>query len=147
MGWVSRRSVTGFLLPRLYLESFGVDVDSMFGTQRFLGSHEAALEALASDSVDVIATDSRRVGSILGRTRGRVLASMGPLPSDLLVAGYAVPPGIRDALIRGMIGLSVAGITFARARAGHLDVFERIGRGASTESREAPGASSATLLA
>jgi hypothetical protein len=134
IGWVSRRSVTGFLLPRLYLESFGVDVDALFARQRFCGSHEAAADALASGSVDAVATDSRRLGALLEQTRARVLASIGPLPSDLLVAGCAVPLAVREGLTRGMHGLWVAGTTFARARNGHLDVFELLGRGASRES-------------
>ena len=134
MGWVSRRSVTGFLLPRLYLESFGVDVDALFATQRFCGSHEGAADALANGTVDAIATDSRRLGAILERTRARVLASIGPLPSDLLVAGCEVPLSVREGLTRGMHGLWVAGTTFARARDGHLDVFDLLGRGARRES-------------
>jgi hypothetical protein len=135
MGWVSRRSVTGFLLPKLYLESFGVDVDALFATQRFCGGHQAAADALATGSVDAIATDSRRLGAILERTRARVLASIGPLPSDLLVAGCALPLPIREALTRGLHGLRVAGTTFARARAGHLDVFELLGRRGSASYR------------
>jgi hypothetical protein len=128
MGWVSRRSVTGFLLARLYLESFGVDVDSLFATQHFCGSHEAAAEALANGRVDAIATDSRRLGMVFERTRARVLASIGPLPSDLLVAGPAVPLAARERLVRGMHCLHVAGTTFTRAQRGHLDVFELLGR-------------------
>jgi ABC-type phosphate/phosphonate transport system substrate-binding protein len=142
MGWVSRRSVTGFLLPRLYVESFGVDVDALFLTQRFCGSHESAAEALASGRVDAIATDSRRLGAILERTRARVLASIGPLPTDLLVAGCAVPLAVREGLSRGMHGLWVAETTFARARAGHLDLFELLGRGAP---RESPDTNSESL--
>jgi hypothetical protein len=142
MGWVSRRSVTGFLLPRLYLESFGVDVDALFATQVFCASHERAGDALTNGSVDAIATDSRRLGAILERTRARVLASIGPLPSDLLVAGCAVPLAVREGLTRGMHGLWVAGIAFARAREGHLDVFDLLGR---DRRRESPDGDLASL--
>jgi len=144
MGWVSRRSVTGFLLPRLYLESFGVDADALFATQRFCGSHESAAEALVNGSVDAVATDSRRLGAILQQMRARVLASIGPLPSDLLVAGCGVPLAVQEGLTLGMHGLWVAGTTFVRAREGHLDVFELLGRGTSRQSPDASGASLAS---
>jgi hypothetical protein len=129
MGWVSRRSVTGFLLPRLYLESFGVDVDTLFVTQRFCGGHEAAAEALANGGVDAIATHSGRLGAILERTLARVLVTLGPLPTDVLIAGAAVPLTVREGLVRGMHGLRVAGTAFACAREGHLDVFALLGAG------------------
>jgi hypothetical protein len=146
MGWVSRRSVTGFLLPRLYVESFGVDVDALFAAQRFCGSHEAVGEALAKGEVDAIATDTRRLPVILERTGGRVLVSIGPLPTDLLVAGAGLPVAACEGLIRGMHHLSVAGTAFTRAREGHLDVFELLGRGGGARLPAVPALSSPSLV-
>jgi hypothetical protein len=124
MGWVSRSSATGFVVPRLYLESFRFDLDALFAGQRFCGSHEAAADALVGRQVDAIATDSRRLGAVLERARVRVLASVGPLPSDVLVAGAQVPLGIRERIARGMRGLSVGPIAFDPVSDGHLDLFE-----------------------
>jgi ABC-type phosphate/phosphonate transport system substrate-binding protein len=130
-GWVSRLSATGYHLPRLYLESFGVDTEALFRMQRFCGTHEAAIDALALGQVDVIATDSRRLEAVLARTPARVLASVGPVPSDLLVAGSAVPSTLREQLARGLESLGAGDASFERVRHGHLDLFEMLGRHAS----------------
>jgi len=123
VGWVSRFSATGYDLPRLYLESFGVDPDRLFATQRFFRSHLAVAEALARGEVDVIATHSRALGYVFDRTSARILASIGPVPSDVVVAGVDVPGDVRRRLVHGMAAMRVGAFELGRIREGHLDLF------------------------
>ena len=89
IAWVSKLSATGYLVPRLYLETFGVDVAALVGSQTYCGSHDAAALAFARGRVDVVATHSGRVRPILERCPARLLASIGPIPSDLPRRGPA----------------------------------------------------------
>jgi hypothetical protein len=131
VGWVSPFSTTGYDLPRLYLESFGVDADSLFGARRFCGSHTAAAEALARGEVDVIATHSRALRRLLELGPARRLASVGPVPADVLVAGSGVQPGVRARLLRGLHSLSIGPYALGHVRDGHLDLYDSLRRCAS----------------
>ena len=126
VGWVSKLSATGYRVPGMYLESFGVDLSVMFAQQRFHGSHDAAAYALASGAVDVIATHSGRAKQVLSQSPSRVVASIGPIPADLVVAGMGVPLGVRERLSRGLPGRQVGRGRFSATRAGHLDLFEML---------------------
>jgi ABC-type phosphate/phosphonate transport system substrate-binding protein len=126
VGWVSKLSSTGYQVPRMYLESFGLDLSIMFGEQRFLGSHEAAASALASGAVDVIATHSGRARQVMSQTASRTVASIGPIPADLVVAGMSVPLPVREALSRGLSARVVGRLRFSAVRPGHLDLYEML---------------------
>jgi hypothetical protein len=123
MGWVSRISTTGYDLPRLYLESFGVDPDALFGSQRFCGSHAAAAAAMASGEVDIIATHSQALRRVFERAPVRALVSIGPVPSDVVAAGVGVPAAVRDRLAHGLTSTRLDFIEIGSAREGHLDLF------------------------
>jgi ABC-type phosphate/phosphonate transport system substrate-binding protein len=128
VGWVSRFSTTGHDLPRLYLESFGVDVDALFRSQRFCGSHAAATAALACGEVDVIATHSGALPRVFEATLARLVVSIGPVPSDVLVAGVGVPAGAREHLVQGLRAAPLGNFEFGRASSGHLDLLESLRR-------------------
>ena len=53
--WVDRTSVAGHLLPLAWLRERGLDPSRLFGQQLFLGSYQAALEALLGGEADVAA--------------------------------------------------------------------------------------------
>lgn len=53
--WVDRTSVAGHLLPLAWLRERGLDPLRLFGQQLFLGSYQAALEALLGGEADVAA--------------------------------------------------------------------------------------------
>ncbi|HEY3817683.1 MAG TPA: PhnD/SsuA/transferrin family substrate-binding protein [Polyangiaceae bacterium] len=128
IGWVSRFSITGYDLPRLYLESFGIAPDTLFGAQRFCGSHAASADALVRGDVDVVATHSRAMRSIFDRTAARVLATIGPVPSDVMVAGTCVPAAVREHLVRQLRATRVGAVELGHAREGHLDLFGMLRR-------------------
>jgi ABC-type phosphate/phosphonate transport system substrate-binding protein len=130
VGWVSRFSATGYELPRLYLESFGVEVDELFAAQRFLGSHTAASAALARGDVDVIATHSRALRHVFDLMPARILVSIGPVPSDVVVAGAGIPDDVRRRLVRGLRAMRVQSLELGPVRDGHLDLFGMLRRNA-----------------
>jgi len=119
----------------------------MFVQQRFHGSHDAAAYALASGAVDVIATHSGRARQILSQSPSRVVASIGPIPADLVVAGMGVPQGVRERLSRGLPGRQVGRGRFSATRAGHLDLFEMLrGHEGEMAPRRAPEESAVITL-
>ena len=126
IAWVSKLSATGYLVPRLYLETFGVDVAALVGSQTYCGSHDAAALAFARGRVDVVATHSGRVRPILERCPARLLASIGPIPSDLVVAGPRVPAGVREALAHGLRSLDAGCFRLGAVRPAHLDLVDRL---------------------
>jgi ABC-type phosphate/phosphonate transport system substrate-binding protein len=136
VGWVSRLSETGYEVPRLYLESFGVEPSELFANQRFYGTHDAVAAALVGGEVDVIATHSGRLRHLFTRTPMRVAISVGPLPSDLVVAGLDVPDAAREQVADALVsctaprtGAFTSGAhVFAPAREGHLGLFDLLGR-------------------
>src|SRR5205085_12236058 len=58
-GWVDPWSAAGFVLPRVKLALLGVDPRTVFRTEKFHGSHRAALQALAEGACDVVGTYAR----------------------------------------------------------------------------------------
>lgn len=125
IGWVSRHSVTGHHVPRLYLESFGIDVDVLFASQSYLGSHAAAVEALLQGEVDVVATHSGRVLSVLREGVSRLLVSIGPIPHDVVLAGTGVGALERELLARGLLAVGATHrFRFLPAPRAHFDLFE-----------------------
>lgn len=130
IGWVSHQSTTGYDLPRLYLESLGLEVDSLFGVQRFCATHAAAVEALARGDVDVVATHSGVLARHAELGAGP-LASIGPVPADVLVGGGGVGSSTRARLLRGLHSLSVGPYSLGHVQDGHLALFEELHRRAS----------------
>jgi hypothetical protein len=141
VGWVSKLSLTGYWLPRLYLDSLGMDVATLFTEEYFCGSQETAVDALDSGDVDAIAVSSRWLPAAWARTGAQILASVGPIPSDVLVAGTALPETVRERLARTLQGLSLGPLSFAPVDDGHLDLFEQLQHSVSSPAaQEHPGA-------
>ncbi len=114
--WVDRQSVSGYLLIRAHLRSLGIDPESTFASDRFLGSHEAVVRAVIEGSADVGATfihlderPGRRAPRILragwGEAGVRVIAHAGPIPSDVVAASARLGVGearlVQEALLQG----------------------------------------------
>jgi phosphonate transport system substrate-binding protein len=115
-GWVDRDSAAGYIVPRLHLGEKGIDPDGFFAQDLFLGSHVAVIEAVLSGRVDVGATFAKvesHSGRILhaawttpeGRSRSpvEVLATIGPIPSDVIVVSNRLPNDLRARIFRWFI--------------------------------------------
>jgi ABC-type phosphate/phosphonate transport system substrate-binding protein len=100
-GWVSRMSAAGYLVPRSYLSSIGVDMTHR--EERFFHTHARAMSALEASVVDAIATYAVRTE---GEVRvphafpgARILATMGPIPGDVIVLARSIVPARARAMI------------------------------------------------
>ncbi len=115
--WVDKHSASGFVLPRIQLAAMGVDPRTAFSGQRFYGSHQAVVKAVASGKADFGATYVQlgKQGAIadgpwthvpgLGSSI-RVLAIFGEIPSDVIAARGDLPAAGRDRLTRAFLQLA-----------------------------------------
>jgi ABC-type phosphate/phosphonate transport system substrate-binding protein len=92
--WVGPWSAAGFLIPRRMLRGAGLEPETRFRTQTFVGSYQHVLRALVDDEADVGAAWCRlgasgelTHGAFLDDPRVRVLAvSHDPIPGDAICA-------------------------------------------------------------
>ncbi len=92
VGWVSRLSAAGYVVPRDYLQSLGHDVEHIDET--FFHTHGQTVRALLDGLVDVIGTyASAREGTFdLSRTLtgARILGVAGQIPGDVIVVSRSI---------------------------------------------------------
>jgi ABC-type phosphate/phosphonate transport system substrate-binding protein len=104
VGWVSRLSAAGYVVPRDYLRSLGIDVDTVEDV--FMHTHARAVQALVDGEVDVIATyASARDGSFQlspALDRARILGVAGQIPGDVIVVTRGVSRDVRGQLGRAL---------------------------------------------
>jgi phosphonate transport system substrate-binding protein len=114
--WVDRHSASGFVIPRIQLAALGVDPRTAFASQRFYGTHEAVVRAVAEGDADFGATYVRldRKGTIVHGPWSsmpkfarsiRTLTKFGEIPSDVVAARPDLDPEIRDRLQEALLGL------------------------------------------
>jgi phosphate/phosphite/phosphonate ABC transporter binding protein len=107
--WVDKHSSAGYVLPRALLRSRGFDPDARLGEQRFLGGHDKVVAAVQRGQVDLGATfvTLNEDGSIQRAAWGdadvKVLATYGPIPSDLLACGRRLGDDARQQLTERML--------------------------------------------
>lgn len=98
-GWVDPWSAAGYVVPRLELARAGIIAMNVFTKETFHGTHTKALQALASDDADVVATYSR---AKLEGLSTRTLATWGPIPNDVIAVRRNLGPreyeAARDAM-------------------------------------------------
>lgn len=112
-GWVDRASAAGHLVPKMHIASLGHRLAGFFGSEVFLGSHIAVVDALLSDRIDVGATFCKvetHTGRILHAAWTapdgseprpvRVLGTLGPIPNDVIMAGHRLPAEARTRVLR-----------------------------------------------
>ena len=135
VAWVSKLSAAGYVVPRLYLESQGIDPDAHFAAQTFSQSHAAALAALARGDADVAATYvlAGASGDVLAHPDGAMvlLAAIGPVPTEVVMANPALGGERLARLAASFVALEGEGRAalartfeidgFAAASGAHLD--------------------------
>jgi phosphonate transport system substrate-binding protein len=116
VAWVDKESAAGYLVPRMHLASLGMDPRTFFSRQTFAGSHIAAIDAVVSGAADVAATfctidpaskrtvtagwlaaDGAKVRDV------EVVATVGPIPNDAIVASTRVQAPVRTSLTRWLL--------------------------------------------
>jgi len=115
--WVQRDSSSGYLIPRMHLAAQGFDVLRFFSRELFVHSHGGVIDAVLAGEADVGASfctldaTGKVVRSAWQDDNGtsirpiEVLATMGPIPNDALVASSEVPAAARSALTRWLLTL------------------------------------------
>ena len=110
--WVDRHSASGFVLPRIEFWEAGIDPRKAFSSQRFYGSHEAVVRAVAEGYADF--------GATYGHSRGRAgswtttphaslvrpLTTFGEIPADVIAARTDLQPKAREIITKAFMGLS-----------------------------------------
>jgi ABC-type phosphate/phosphonate transport system substrate-binding protein len=100
--WLDQHSLAGYVLPRGVLRHQGVDPDTCFSRQKFLGSFEACVDAVLNGKVDVSSTyatsasaSPQRVGwSSLAGARASELTALAfspECPNDGIILSPALP--------------------------------------------------------
>ena len=107
-GWVDPWSAAGFVLPRVRLALLGIDPRTAFRSERFHGSHRAAMIALAEGACDVAGTYAQAdaegnvnegAWSEIEGAEVRVLATFGAIPPDVIGVRKGYPEDGRERLL------------------------------------------------
>ena len=110
-GWVDPWSAAGFVLPRVKLALLGIDPRTAFRSERFLGSHRAAMTALAEGACDVAGTYAQAdaEGTVsagawneIEGAEVRVLATFGAIPPDVIGVRKGYPEEGREKLLAAL---------------------------------------------
>jgi len=105
--WVDPWSASGYVMPRVFLFDRGIDPRTTFLEERFRGSHDAAVRAVADELSDITATFARldeRGAIVAGGWRAvpdgesilRVLAVVGEVPADGIAAKSSLDVEVCD---------------------------------------------------
>src|SRR6185295_703021 len=143
--WVDPDSASGYLMPRAALFAEGIDPDTTFREEVFVGAHDAVVREVLEQPTSVGATfvhfddDGRVFRAGWGTERVRLLKTAGPIPADLLAASSTAPAeltaAVRAALFEGAEGdvaraarYLFAATRFAPVERAHLAHLELLGR-------------------
>ena len=113
--WVDRHSAAGYVLPRIELADYGIGAGDL-AAERFVGSHDAVIRAVASGRADFGATFARiaRSGEVTGpwlRTPGlarsiTVLTAFGAIPPDAIAARPDLESSVRTRIASALFAMS-----------------------------------------
>ena len=117
VAWVDPYSASGYVLPRIQLNALGFDPRTLFTEEKFVGSHDAAIDAVLYGEADVAGTFARVDGaglvssgswSQLQRARSmiKVLTVFGTIPSDVIAVHRDVPEPLRVRLRDAFVAAS-----------------------------------------
>lgn len=136
--WTDKGSVAGYMLPTAFLRARGLEPQTLFSAQRFLGTFRAALEEVVAGRADVtsiFAPSAASGGSVtigLDELAPEWRRNLAPVavtdecPNDGVVASAVAPADVVAALERALLDL---GATSAGSRVAadvfHIDRFER----------------------
>ncbi len=123
---VSRDSTSGYLLPTVYLEGRGFDLDKDFSEVVYAGTHIEALHMLLDGDVDVVATYSevfkpaREEGLDVGQLQ--ILAITGRTPYDAIFAAPHLDRTVVRKVASVLAGLNVTTLDGRRILNRYVDV-------------------------
>jgi ABC-type phosphate/phosphonate transport system substrate-binding protein len=110
--WVDPWSAAGFIIPRLWLLSNGIDPRTLFRAESFKWSHKAAVQAVVDGAADVAGTyASLDAGgamtsggwSTIPEAKVRVLQKLGAVPPDLIAHADTLSTSAVEAITRALV--------------------------------------------
>ena len=117
VAWVDKHSSAGYLLPRTRLIEEGLDADTLFGKESFLGTHQKVACAVLDGEADVGAT-YLSLDPVTGRPVSAgwleggagingafIVATVGPIPSDTIVFSRRIPEELKAAVVKEVMAL------------------------------------------
>ncbi len=160
MAWVDTNSSAGYLVPRMRIAAAGLDPETLFARQSFLGSHERVACAVLDGDADAGATYlslDPKTGKPMsagwleagaGINGAFVIETAGPIPSDAIVLSSRLSEETRAKVTAAMsalpesvpeaVGALFRADGFAPAQTAHYDRLAEMSR--ASRAREAPGA-------
>ncbi|MFO0664056.1 MAG: PhnD/SsuA/transferrin family substrate-binding protein [Polyangiaceae bacterium] len=99
-GWVDPWSAAGYVVPCIELARAKINPSTIFASEKFFGSHEEALKALARDECDVAGTYAQEKAdgtfeggwSAIENLEVQIIASFTSIPSDVIAARRNLGP-------------------------------------------------------
>ncbi|HJL01562.1 MAG TPA: PhnD/SsuA/transferrin family substrate-binding protein [Polyangiaceae bacterium LLY-WYZ-15_(1-7)] len=113
MGWVAPESASGHLFPRLALLEAGVRPSEVLADERYYGSHEAVVRAVAEGEVDAgacyVHTQGDRLRAAAWAKAGapmQALVLSRPIPADVIVGTAKLAPSFAPTLLGAFTALA-----------------------------------------
>jgi phosphate/phosphite/phosphonate ABC transporter binding protein len=148
VAWVDPLSASGYVMPRVQLAILGIDPRKTFAEERFVGSHDAAVRAVARGEADVAATFARvdGAGNVTSgswrnlpdaRAEVRVLWTFGAIPGDVIAARRGFDARVRERITEAFVAATHDAETAKLARRlfgveefrrGHMKSYESFRR-------------------
>ena len=105
------RSNSGFVVPSYALKQHGIDIHQYFRLLLHTGSHQASIDAVLNDLVDVANVDEYILVEYLKshpEDKGKlaILERFGPFPFTPIVAGRGTPPDVVKRLQQALLSMS-----------------------------------------
>ena len=130
--WVDRQSAAGYLIVRALLKSRGIDLETAFSREAFLGTHNAVAAAVLEGEVDVGASfvyldPDASTGS--PKTAGwgdapvHIICYAGSIPSDVVAVSSKLAPRQREAIQRALLSDALPDLVHAARRLIGADSF------------------------
>lgn len=115
IAWVAPTSAGGYVFPRISLTRHGLDLSTLFASEKFYDSHSRVAEAVANGEADVGATFAtfRNADPTEPLTSAgfplaspvRIIDVAGPIPADVIAASPGVSAAVRASLAHALMAL------------------------------------------
>jgi len=104
------RSNSGFVVPSYELKQQGIDIQQYFRLLLHTGSHQASIDAVLNDLVDVANVDEYILDEYFkshpeDKSRLAILERFGPFPFTPIVTGSGTPPDVVKRLQQALLSM------------------------------------------
>jgi len=131
VAWVERFSASGYTVVRAALRARGHSLEKLFGTETFVGSHQAVARAVFDGTAEVGSTyfhkdpNGKIVNAGWGNQKVNLLLEFGPVPADVLAAGAQLPTQLIHEIQASLLDASQHGLRRAACELLEAENFVR----------------------